>query len=226
MQWVTLLGELLPKYKNAMVKSYEMRGTGEFNTEWEEVGTGIFWSRGANAGLEKTKKVRVPTTEKMKRVCIGEKPSSAITKLRGSGLKFFYAQILMGDAADNYKGLPDCGMTGAYNLLANCRDEKELYLTVLKAYKGVYGTGVHWCPHFKGTEEYADAYIEVHGTLPLDWVQWKNRGAWLTAYDRMLEQGRLAWMQTYQGDVWRKDKGRIIDANDKTFWRYQDGPVD
>ncbi|QZI86123.1 hypothetical protein PODOV006v2_p0029 [Vibrio phage 15E36.1] len=195
MQWVTKLGELVPKYKNAMVKDYAY------------VGTGVFWKKGEKAGQEKTK-----------RVCIGEKPSSAITKLKGSGLKFFYAQILMGDAADNYKGLPNWGMTGAYNLLCNCKSEKELYMAVLKAYKEVYGTGTHWCPHYKGTQHYYDEHVEHKGCPPPDWGFWKGKGAWLTAYDRMLEQGRLAWMMTYEGDIWRKDKGAVINPHDKEFW--------
>lgn len=195
MQWVTLLGELEPKYNTAMVKDYAV------------VGTGVFFKRGVNAGKEKTK-----------RVLIGERPSSAITKLRGNGLKFFYAQIIMGDAADNYKGLKGKGMTAAYETLCNCTSEKELYTETLKLYKEVYGNGTHWCPHYKGTAEYYDAYVLANGNPPPDWSFWKGKGAWLTAYERMLEQGRLAWMQTYRGDIWRKDKSPIINANDKEFW--------
>ncbi|AHN84691.1 5'-3'exonuclease (endogenous virus) [Gutovirus Vc1] len=199
LQWVTKMGELLPKYKNAMVKDYAI------------VGTGVFWKRGEKAGQEKTK-----------RVCIGEKPSSAIEKLKGSGLKFFYAQIIMGDMADNYKGLKGKGMTAAYELLNNCKTEKELYLATLAAYKEVYGTGKHWCPHYKGTQSYYDEHVEHKGCEPEDWEFWKGKGAWLTAYDRMLEQGRLAWMMTYEGDIWRKDKGAVIDPHDKEFWHDPD----
>lgn len=199
LQWVDLMGYLQPKYKNAMVKNYEV------------VGTGVYWQRGAKAGQEKTK-----------RVCIGEKPSSAIEKLRGAGLKFFYSQIITGDAADNYKGLQGKGMTAAFELLDSAKTEKELYLRTLRLYKEVYGTGKHWCPHFKGTQKYHDDYLENHGTPPPDWSFWKGKGAWLTAYDRMLEQGRLAWMQTFEGDIWRKGKGDIIDPHDKEFWHDPD----
>lgn len=194
--WVVPLGDLRPKYKNAMVKAYEYVGTGEY------------WKRGEKAGQEKTK-----------RVLVGEKPSSAITDLKGSGLKFFYSQILTGDSADNYRGILGLGKTAALNALDGCTSEKELYNAVLSLYKKHYGEGVHWCPHFRGTQEYCDNYFELNGTVPPDWDVWKGRGAWLTAYDRMLEQGRLAWMQTYQGDIWRKEKGRIIDANDLEFWQ-------
>lgn len=196
LQWTTELGELLPRYKNAMVNHYEYVGTGEY------------WKRGEKAGQEKTK-----------RVLIGQKPSSALIDLKGSGLKFFYAQIIMGDMADNYKGLKGKGMTAAYELLNNCTSEKELYFAVLGLYKEVYGKGKHWCAHYKGREDYYDLYLDVHGTPPPDWELWKGRGAYLTAYERMLEQGRLAWMMTYRGDIWRKDKGDIIDPHDLEFWK-------
>ena len=199
MQWVTTIGDLRPKYVNKMVKAYET------------IGTGKFWARGEKAGQEKTK-----------RVCVGERPSEALKDLKGSGLMFFYAQVVMGDTSDNYRGITGKGKTTAYELLRNCKTEKELYMKVLGLYQEAYGKGLHWCPHFKGTEGYFNLHKEVHGTPPDDWSIWKGRGAWLSAYDRMLEQGRLAWMMQYEGDIWRKDKGRIINANDLDFWRYYD----
>lgn len=195
LHWVDSMGELVPRFKDAMVNDYAYIGTGEFCT------------RGAKKGQEK-----------MQRVCIGQKPSEAIIDLKGSGLKFFYAQIIMGDTADNYKGLKGKGMTAAYQLLDGCKTEKELYMATLTAYKEVYGTGTHFCAHYKGTSEYYERYLEKYGKPPADWDFWKGRGAMLTAYDRMLEQGRLAWMMTFEGDIWRKGKGRIIDPHDKEFW--------
>lgn len=195
MQWVTLMGELLPKYKNAMVNNYEY------------IPIGGYYTRGPKAGQPKTK-----------RVLVGKKPSEALTDLKGSGLRFFYAQVIMGDTADNYKGLKGKGMTFAYNLLNNCNSERELYYAVLNAYKEVYGTGEHWCPNYLGTEEYRERYEERYGVTPPDWDFWKGKGAYLTAYDRMLEQGRLAWMSTKRGEIWREGKGRVIDPFDKSFW--------
>lgn len=167
----TKIGELIPYYKTHSVKKYEYVGTGEF------------WKRGDKAGQEKTK-----------RVYVGDAQSSALKDLKGNGLKFFYAQILMGDAADNYHGLPNCGMTGAYELLNNCNSEQELYYTVLEAYKKHYGTKPFRAENYRG-----------------GW-------AMLTAYDMMLEQGRLAWMQQKPNEIWRADKGRIISGTDKEFW--------
>lgn len=167
----TVLGELVPYYKTNMVRKYEYIGTGEF------------WTMGEKAGQEKTK-----------RVCVGETQSSALKDLKGTGLKFFYAQILMGDATDNYHGLPNCGMTGAYQLLNNCNSEQELYYATLEAYKRHYGTKPFKVKNYRG-----------------GW-------AMLTAYDMMLEQGRLAWMQQKPNEIWRADKGRIISGTDKEFW--------
>ena len=195
LQWVDLIGKLEPKYKKAMIKSYEIQGTGEF------------YKKGAKVGQEKTK-----------RVCVGEEPSKAIEKLRGSGLMFFYSQIITGDTADNYKGLKGKGNTPALDILSNCKTEKDLYSATLALYKEVYGEGEIWVPNYQGTQKYYDVCMESTGKPPKDWSFWKGKGAFLTAYDLMLEQGRLAWMETYEGDLWRKSKGRVINPFDKEFW--------
>lgn len=166
------IGELIPKLSTKEVNDYQT------------VGTGVFWSRGAKAGQEKTK-----------RVLVGKKMSSSITKLKGTGLKFFYAQIIMGDTADNYSGLKGKGITFAYELLNNCKTEAEMYYAVLNAYKEVYGEGTHICENYLGKK------------------------AELTAYDRMLEQGRMAWMQTKPNEIWREGKGRVICIDDKEIWK-------
>ena len=40
--------------------------------------------------------------------------------IKGTGLPFFYAQVLWGDSADNIPGLPGCGAVRAYDLLSDC----------------------------------------------------------------------------------------------------------
>ena len=52
------------------------------------------------------------------------------------GLKFFYGQILTGDAADNIQGLHGIGPKKAEVLLAGAGTECDLYLRVLEAYAG------------------------------------------------------------------------------------------
>ncbi len=56
-------------------------------------------------------------------------------KLIGTGLKFFYSQLLTGDATDCYDGLPGCGPIRAFELLRECSTEPELYSAVLSAYQ-------------------------------------------------------------------------------------------
>jgi len=54
------------------------------------------------------------------------------------GLKFFYAQILTGDAADNIKGIKGVGPVKAGKLLKDCTTEEELWYACLEAYDGDY----------------------------------------------------------------------------------------
>jgi 5'-3' exonuclease len=52
------------------------------------------------------------------------------------GLKFFYQQILTGDAADNIKGIYGIGPKKAEKILDGCENEDDLWEAVLKAYDG------------------------------------------------------------------------------------------
>lgn len=60
-------------------------------------------------------------------------------KLIGTGLKFFYAQLLTGDSTDTYDGLPGCGPIGAYDRLKDCTTEAEMYKAVLEGYEKKFG---------------------------------------------------------------------------------------
>lgn len=59
-------------------------------------------------------------------------------KVRGVGLKFFFAQMLIGDSVDNIPGLEGCGDKGAYKLLDGCTTESECVLVLREAYKKKY----------------------------------------------------------------------------------------
>ena len=56
-------------------------------------------------------------------------------KLIGGGLKFFYAQMLMGDSADNIPGIPGYGPVKVYDILEDCDTEEEMLQEVHKVYK-------------------------------------------------------------------------------------------
>lgn len=51
-------------------------------------------------------------------------------KLRGTGLKWFYAQMLMGDTIDNIPGVPGVGDKTAFNTLNHCTTQQELSCAV------------------------------------------------------------------------------------------------
>lgn len=51
------------------------------------------------------------------------------------GIKNFYKQLLMGDRVDNIVGIKGIGTVKAERLLKECKNENEMYLAVLEAYK-------------------------------------------------------------------------------------------
>lgn len=67
------------------------------------------------------------------------KPTKRFKKLEGTGLKWFYAQMLTGDYVDNIPGLKGFGGRKAYELLNPLESEQELLGACIRAYKQVYG---------------------------------------------------------------------------------------
>lgn len=68
--------------------------------------------------------------------------TSGKVKIKGHGTKFFWAQMLMGDTADNVKGLLTyenklCGPSKAFEVLQDILDESEACNTVLNAYRAI-----------------------------------------------------------------------------------------
>lgn len=120
--------------------------------------------------------------------------TGGISDLKGTGRKFFYAQLIMGDAVDNYKGIPKKGPKAAYDALVGCNSERECYDAVLKMYREKYGLGLHTAQSYRGGN------------------------CQLTAYQRMLEQGRLAWIQDWKRQVWRDGKGHTPSGEDASAW--------
>lgn len=59
-------------------------------------------------------------------------------KIFGRGLKWFYAQILLGDTADNIPGIPGYGPVNTYNKLQPLETELEFLDTVKGVYKAHY----------------------------------------------------------------------------------------
>ena len=59
-------------------------------------------------------------------------------KLKATGFKLVYAQLIMGDPVDDVKGIPRCGDVTAYKALKDCKTEMECYNEVLKLYKSYF----------------------------------------------------------------------------------------
>lgn len=130
------------------------------------------------------------------------KDDGKIKSIKGSGLKFFYAQLLTGDSIDNYTGIPRFRLQKVYDLLGQLKSEQELYYAVLNEYKLKYGNGIE-VENYRGTKKYLDDYLDDFGTPPPDYNKWKGKKAFMTPYQLMVEQGRLAHMQKFKGDIWR-----------------------
>lgn len=87
-------------------------------------------------------------------------------EVKGHGLKFFYSQLITGDATDNIPGLRLGGAAKAYQALKDAKTEQEMYLAVRKLYKE---RAIKDYPHLG---EGIDAHVD----------------------ELILEQGRLLWM--------------------------------
>ena len=60
-------------------------------------------------------------------------------KLKFNGLKAFYAQLILGDSADNIPSLLNCGDVRAYEILKDCKNEEELFKAALReTYEGFH----------------------------------------------------------------------------------------
>ena len=64
--------------------------------------------------------------------------SATKKKITGTGVKFFYAQLLTGDSVDNIPGCPGIGPAKAFKLLDELETELDLYESVKAAYLNVY----------------------------------------------------------------------------------------
>lgn len=116
-------------------------------------------------------------------------------KVRGTGLKFFYTQLLMGDAADWIPGLPKvtkymketfekilrlggCGEKGAYAVTFDATDEYDLFKRVMNCYAS-YWDGQHWFEDWRDSSR-----------------------VYPTPLEALTEQGQLLWMRRTPGEMW------------------------
>lgn len=70
---------------------------------------------------------------------LGKLELNAKRKVKGSGKKWFWCQMIIGDKnTDNIEGLKGKGDVFAYNLLYNCKTEYSMFRKVYTAYLTVY----------------------------------------------------------------------------------------
>jgi 5'-3' exonuclease len=117
-------------------------------------------------------------------------------KVRGYGLKFFYAQLLMGDSADWIPGNPQvtqymkdgydgitrlggCGPKAAYAVVADAKSEQELVQRVLGCYAS----------YWNGQRFYED---------------WRTgERIYPTPEEALTEQGQLLWIRQQEDEFWQ-----------------------
>jgi hypothetical protein len=83
--------------------------------------------------------------------------------IKGTGLAFFYAQVLTGDATDNIPGLPNTGPVAAFELLEGKTSQEQLE-AVCEAYKASYGPDAPG-PEYGQEWSYARKQLEEQGRL-------------------------------------------------------------
>lgn len=64
---------------------------------------------------------------------------SSSGRIHGTGLRFFYFQLIVGDSTDNIPGLPRGGPVKAYNVLKDCDTEEDMFNVVSKLYREKLG---------------------------------------------------------------------------------------
>jgi hypothetical protein len=109
-----------------------------------------------------------------------------ITAAKGVGLKFFYAQMLMGDSTDNIPGAPRKGPKVAIELLTELSTEPELYDAVRGAYLDAY-----------------KKQLDDNGHIAF--VDWRGKRKYRSIDQMMREQAILLWMQAFKEDKWDRE---------------------
>jgi hypothetical protein len=111
------------------------------------------------------------------------KRGRTLADLKGTGLKFFYSQLIMGDTADNIPGAPRKGAKAAYEAISPCVSEAQMYSRVCATYREAYPV----------TSEEANLVA---------YTNWRGEQEYKTIEELILEQARLLWMQEYENQLW------------------------
>lgn len=144
-------------------------------------------------------------------------------KPSGHGTAFFWAQLLMGDAADNIKGIKTyngklCGIAGAMEIIGAIGEEDDAANAVLDGYRAINQNILPEAECLWLTRVHGDSAFNYINSLGLSEA---NREYLINCYSRkhfMTEDEYITWQDIYAGcnstaqvtaqwNIWRKRLG-------------------
>ena len=125
--------------------------------------------------------------------------SKKVTTVKGYGTKFFWAQMLMGDAADNIAGLPVADGDVLFELGVGKKNQKHRKVGPALAVTLLEG--------LNNNMECWDTIKHLYRTSPHEWVHWNTTEpvAW---YAAMVGDMKTLWMRRYENEnvlEWLRD---------------------
>lgn len=125
--------------------------------------------------------------------------SGSSKKIKGYGTSFFWAQLLMGDAADSIPGLPLVGMPLLDEVAPIAKPRKE---GSTKQVGAVMAAAIldGCATDLQCLKRVVEAYQSYYGTEPFNFKSWRGEEKVLTSGHMVLEQAKLLWMRRVQDE--------------------------
>ena len=124
-----------------------------------------------------------------------------------SGLRGFYAQMLLGDVCDHIPGVKGYGPVKAAKVVNACNDEQELYNAILEIYRNVYGDTYTYYPW----TEYVDPNVKKSELVLKD----DAKSVSISCEDVLNEVAGLLYMLRSADDKWTPPNLRETTMTDQ-----------